>query len=518
MSRNKKVSNSRNIILAVLIVLAAILIIVFLIFGKYFKTHFFPKTTVNSVDVSLMTAEDLRSELQNKADEYLLTITDRNGNKYHITGLDIDYTYNPIGEEESLLDAQSSYAWPIEIFKSHENDISETLTFDENKLADVVAALDCFSDENMVEPENAYLAETDTGYEIVSETQGSYLIYENAYAEILNAVNEGATELTLSDSDYKAAEITSDDANLNSCLTTINNYLNTEITYDLGDETEVLDAETIKEWVEIDTENNTVSLNEDMVASYAQYLASKYNTYADEREFTTHTGDTITIGGGDYGWIVDKSGEYETLLSELAEGTVTTREIVYQQRALYKGSDDIGDTYIEIDYTKQHLYYYEDGELVIDDDIVSGNLSKNNGSPDGIFKIVYKQSPAVLKGEDYESDVQYFMPFAYNVGIHDASWRSKFGGSEYLTSGSHGCINMDESTVKKLYELVDVGTPVIAYYTKAVELTSENAKISNAYSYVEPEEDEEESSTTTTTTSSTSNETTAEDDTAVANE
>ena len=115
--------------------------------------------------------------------------------------------------------------------------------------------------------------------------------------------------------------------------------------------------------------------------------------------------------------------------------------------------------------------------------MVSGNISKSNGSPDGVFKIVYKESPATLVGEDYQSEVTYFMPFAYNVGIHDADWRSSFGGEIYKTSGSHGCINVPKSAAKDLFEIVEKGTPVIAYYRDPVVLTAENAKISNAYSY-----------------------------------
>ena len=82
------------------------------------------------------------------------------------------------------------------------------------------------------------------------------------------------------------------------------------------------------------------------------------------------------------------------------------------------------------------------------------------------------------------------MPFAYNVGFHDASWRhGRFGGNIYKTSGSHGCINMPEDKAAKLYELVAVDTPVIAYYREPVKLTAENTKISNAYSYYDEEKE-----------------------------
>lgn len=167
------------------------------------------------------------------------------------------------------------------------------------------------------------------------------------------------------------------------------------------------------------------------------------------------------------------------------------REPEYSQRAQVEGFEDIGKTYLEIDYTKQHMWYYEDGQMILESDIVSGNIATGNGSPDGIFKIVYKQSPAVLKGEDYESNVDFFMPFAYNVGVHDASWRTEFGGEFYKTTGSHGCINAPREVAETLYQRMKVDTPVVAYYREPVELTAENCKISNAYSYVEPPEEEE---------------------------
>jgi hypothetical protein len=199
-------------------------------------------------------------------------------------------------------------------------------------------------------------------------------------------------------------------------------------------------------------------------------------------------GDTVVIGGGDYGWVIDKEAEAELLKENIMAGGTTQRQPVYSQTAVVEGLDDIGDTYLEIDYTNQHLYYYEEGVLMMDTEIVSGNIAKGNGSPDGIFKVVYKQSPAVLVGEDYESNVDYFIVFAYNVGVHDASWRDKFGGSIYKTSGSHGCVNVPRASVEKLYGMIENNTPVVAYYREKVELTSTSAQVSNAYSYVDSAE------------------------------
>lgn len=235
------------------------------------------------------------------------------------------------------------------------------------------------------------------------------------------------------------------------------------------------------------SDDGSVSIDDAKVTKYVQQLASKYNTFGRKRSFKTSSGDTIEIGGGDYGWVVSKKKEKAQLLSDLEGGKPVEREPVYEQTALYRGADDIGNTYIEIDYTKQHMWYYKDGALQMESDFVSGNLARQNGSVDGVYKIVYKQRNATLVGEGYSSPVSYFMPFAYNIGIHDASWRDTFGGTIYKTSGSHGCINVPPAFAEQLFNAVDKGTPVVAYYREAVTLTNNAAKMSNAYSYVAPD-------------------------------
>ena len=78
----------------------------------------------------------------------------------------------------------------------------------------------------------------------------------------------------------------------------------------------------------------------------------------------------------------------------------------------------------------------------MESDFVSGNLSKGWGTPAGTYPLTYKQRNAVLKGEGYRTPVDYWMPFNGGIGMHDATWRSSFGGTIYKTGGSHGCINL----------------------------------------------------------------------------
>ncbi|MFR8861258.1 MAG: L,D-transpeptidase [Coprococcus eutactus] len=169
----------------------------------------------------------------------------------------------------------------------------------------------------------------------------------------------------------------------------------------------------------------------------------------------------MTIYGGNYGWWVDNAAEKEMILEDLKAGKDVTRRRFIPRRLTSHGENDYGNTYVEINLTAlQHLFFYKNGSLVVESDFVSGNLAKNHGTPSSSLGVTYKAKDAVLRGEDYESPVSFWMPFNGGVGMHDASWRSTFGGTIYK-SGSHGCINLPYSAAKTIYENIEAGYPVL---------------------------------------------------------
>ncbi|MDD7176708.1 MAG: peptidoglycan binding domain-containing protein [Lachnospiraceae bacterium] len=468
-----------GVTLALLITLGT----VFLVRANHYKTHFFPGTVMSGVDVSELTAEEANEKVSRFVADYLLTIYARDDQKYYIEGPSIGYSYMPNGEIEQILERQDAYDWIKQRKDTKEQEIDLATTFDQQQLEKELAALPCMQTDQMVAPEDAKIAWVDDSYQLVPEVMGTTLKSDEVLRLVTQAVENGDTSVELYDH-YVDPEIRSDDPQLNACMDNIEKYYGTSITYTFGNEEPFeLTSEMIQAWLAVD-EDYQVRVDDEKVTNFVQQMASKYNTYGDVRDFKTSLGDKVKIGGGDYGWVIDKDKEKAQIYEDLAKGGQIEREPVYQQVAKDYGAYDIGSTYVEIDYTNQHLWYYDKGNLVVDTDIVSGNLSRWNGSPDGIYKIVYKQRNATLVGEGYSSPVDYFMPFAYNVGIHDASWRNKFGEQIYLTAGSHGCINVPPAIAEKLYETLAVDTPVIAYYREKVYLTAENARISNAYSYI----------------------------------
>ncbi len=463
--------------------------------GFFYTSHFFPKTTLGGIPCGNKTAAYVEKKNITNAKEYLLTITDRKESQFSLKGSDFGYEYDALGEEAALLKKQKAFAWPAALLKSHNLELARSFTYDEQALEELLDTLPLFDEEYINAPVDAHLDITGDDYKVVKESEGNQPIPDIMKTEIKAAIENQKTRLTLSDSCYEKPNIYADDPSITKVAEQIDKFTASTVHYEIDGADENVDKKQILAFLDIG-EDGSVSLNDAKITQYVQHLASTYNTYGDVRKFKTSKKDTVKIGGGDYGWVIDKTKEKEQLLADLTGGVPVEREPIYEQRAAQSGLDDIGDTYIELDYTNQHLWYYKDGKLVTDTDIVSGNINRGNGSPDGVYKIVYKERNATLIGENYASDVKYFMPFAYNVGIHDASWRhGKFGEEIYKTNGSHGCINVPEDIAEKLFETVETGTPVIAYYREPVKLTAENARISNAYSYVDPEKEQSQDNT-----------------------
>lgn len=126
---------------------------------------------------------------------------------------------------------------------------------------------------------------------------------------------------------------------------------------------------------------------------------------------------------------------------------------------------NVGTTYIEIDIDMQHMWYFEDGKLMVSTPIVTGS-KYGWDTTTGLFDVYNKESPARLVGETWDTNVNYWMAVTYDgIGIHDSTWRYdyEYGGNTYTYNGSHGCINTPYYKVQEMYELVEIGTPVVIY-------------------------------------------------------
>ena len=126
-------------------------------------------------------------------------------------------------------------------------------------------------------------------------------------------------------------------------------------------------------------------------------------------------------------------------------------------------------TYVFVSISNQQVTYFVDGEVVLTCPVVTGNPYDDHATPTGTYTLNYKSRNTKLvgrenNGDEYESFVNYWMAFiGASVGLHDATWRSSFGGTIYKGGGSHGCVNMPYWAAAELYEMITPGTPILVY-------------------------------------------------------
>ena len=442
----------------------------------YFSNRFFEGTWINGIDCSQKTAYEVEELMKEKLSEYSIEVSSRDVAAQTIKGEEIDYKYMSTGEILQLLRKQKPYEWVKGLYEQKSYTVDENVGYNKTLLQEQLKSLNCAQAENQTEPENAYVAFQNNAFVIVPETEGSKLNIKEAY-KVLNAAveaNESAIDFSNTPEVYVSAAVTKDDPELQAALEACNNYTKASITYTFGDQSTTLDGNTIKDWLQFDEKGQLIwddNSFQQHVAEYVAQLAATYDTVGTEREFQATSGRTVYVSSSVYGWKIDQAAEAAQLSQEIQSGTQTTREPIYAQTANAYGVNDLGNTYIEVDLSEQHMYYYQDGADIFESDFVSGNMSyADRQTHAGIFTLYYKKSPDVLKGGQkgtanyYEQPVQYWMPFDGGIGFHDANWRDDFGGDIYLTSGSHGCINLPPENAAVLYDLIQYDVPIVCFY------------------------------------------------------
>lgn len=434
-----------------------------------YRNTYLPHTVINGINVSGRTPKEARDMISSGIRSYSLVLKLRDGTSRSVAGADMGLHTQFDGSLEEIIRQQNPYAWPRYLLKGPDYNIQTIIAFDEEALENKLGKLDCFDPANITMPTDAYVSDyvSGQGYSIIPETEGNEPDMERVKTAAAQHVKSLEKEMDLDALGcYKEPSIRAGNSSLVAARDARNHYVNLVVTYTFGSTSQILDGNTIHQWLVSDGGN--VSLDHDKIADYVRDLASKYNTAYKKRLFKTSYGQTVEVSGY-YGWRINQTAETKELTKILESGKNAEREPVYAQTAASHGAEDYGGTYAEVNLTAQHLFLYKDGEKILESDFVSGNIFKGHTTPPGIFSITYKQKDAILKGQGYASPVKYWMPFNGGIGFHDASWRSSFGGSIYKSGGSHGCVNMPYGTAEQLFQYVYTGMPVICYNLPGTE-------------------------------------------------
>lgn len=298
--------------------------------------------------------------------------------------------------------------------------------------------------ENGVVSEDAYIAQNDETYYIVPEVVGTIIDVNRLIDDI------GSSTLDVNDYKIKPSVISAD---LEETCNSLINYVNWSVAYDNGS---VIKAS--KDSVTYSKDEGII-LNYDFLNEMTDSIADEYDTVGSPRTFTTNSGEIIEVKGGTWGSIVNKEDELNFLKSSFETCTsVRNRRPTFEYER-----EAFGDTYIEVSIEDQHMWLYKNGVLVSDSNVVTGTKSRHD-TPTGAYFISERKKGKYLTGDTYRTWVDRWMRITnQGHGLHDASWRGRFGGNIYEYDGSHGCINLPHKYACELYERVYWGMPVVIY-------------------------------------------------------
>lgn len=439
-----------------------------------YKTCFLPGTIVDGMDVTGKTAAEVEDAIMEQLKGYKLTINGREDLSESITGEEVGLYAEFDDTLAKAIAAQKPMEWGKYRFGKSVNEVNTDalIRYNDEMLGEAVDSLSCMDKENMREPQDAKISDyTSGGYTIIKEDEGTELLEDKVKEAVAAAVMSLAESVDLEEQGcYVSPSTTSEDEALKTACETMNKYVGARITYQFGDKSETLSGDEIHNWLTVN--GTSVRINEGKATEYVKKLAASYDTAYKAKSLKTSYGKTVSITGGSYGYKINQAKEAATLVSLIKNGEQTSREPEYSQKGASRTGNDYGNTYVEINLTAQHLYFYVKGKLVVQSDFVSGNAAKGWSTPAGAYSITYKQRNATLKGQGYATPVSYWMPFNGGIGLHDANWRKTFGGTIYKTNGSHGCVNLPPAVAKTIYENISAGDPVLCYHLDGTESAS----------------------------------------------
>ncbi len=417
-------------------------------------------TSINGMDVSRMTVSEVVRSMSAVADKYKFRMDFRDGT-YEIAARDIDLRYNrKTGLRKMMWQQLRSDGQQLEFYEP------DLFVYDENKLEAMLEACEELRPEHMTPPENASM--------YYDKEADKFVLEAGAPGTLLNpAAVAGRAEKCI---DFLVRELDVDELGFyEEAVLTPDGPLSSEVLAEADALTDV-DVEYLFHDAETERVNRKllapmISLNKQLEPEIDQQQLKKAIRKMTERHaveeatifFETTDGDEIPFTYTAEDDAVDQKKLLKDIMKCIAGKKHEERAVAYTGEAA-ENDNNFGGNYIEVDLSEQMLYLYKDGKMVMSTEIVSGSTRKRSRmTPTGVYRVYSMLRNVTLKGDDYESKVSYWMPFRGGYGLHDATWRSYFGGSIYQYNGSHGCVNMPLDKARELYETIDVGYRVVVY-------------------------------------------------------
>lgn len=472
-SEPKKRSKLPLIIPLVLLAVAALVY-----FGGVAAFHvvFMPGTILDGTDVSLRHADEVAEEKATAFSGYQVHITG-DGVDVTVTAEQVGLAYDGETYAQEAIEATKPWAWPLTLM-SRERDVTaeSAIVFDREALLALFEPFKSAARDSVASlGGKAVVFDAESGSYGVDPSLTAQYLDDEALVEVLTQAFLSQTpEVSLGQE-----QLSGMDDPLHAAADTANSYLKAAGT------TLTLNGETVAEvtrdlivgWMTV-SDDLTVSLDTSAAAAWATESMGRLNTVGSERTYTRPDGKQVTVSGGSYGWKVSESGVAEALAAAVEAKAPQAIEVPFDQSGQVvpdDGGRDWGQRYIDVDLSEQYVRMYgDDGSIIWESACVTGDVAREYQTPTGVNVVNRnKARDQTLYGldydedgePDYESHVDYWIPFVGNlIALHDADWRSNFGGTINQYNGSHGCINLPVDKAAQLYDLAQIGDVVVVHY------------------------------------------------------
>ena len=427
---------------------------------------YYPGTVINGKDYGFNSPTYVANEMYENPADFKFEIKFRDKTEV-ISGEKIGYKIDYKSYLDQIKREQNPFLW-IKTFWNEGYKIDRCITIDYKLLSSELDRLSELDESQMIEPENPKIVVNDDNkVEAVIENYGTKIERVPALKDkIADLIKSGGNSIDVEEEGFYAkSEYQIDSDRVQRCIKTCDKIVSLNIIYQYGDVDIPITSEQLFSTIRI-ADNYNCTVSKQKVGAVVESFSRLHDTYNRPRSFKTHSGKNIKINKGDYGWQIDCEKETEALYNDIIhyQNVSRTPEFAVSGYTYDEDDkDDIGSFYAEVDIENQHMYLIKNKKVILETDVVTGNVNLHRATPTGIYSVDYKQSPSVLRGEDYETKVTYWMPFNGGVGFHDATWRGSFGGQIYVGGGSHGCVNMPFTKAQELYAVIEEGMPVIVY-------------------------------------------------------
>jgi len=432
--------------------------------AAYFLNRVYPGVKVAGVSLGRLDRAEAESRLGRQLSGYQLDLT-VDGQHYQAKPEQLGANYNLDATYEAAFAVGRNLPFPVGLWSArHATPLLYAYQVDEGQLADFVNHLATAHSSAAVD---AVVTVVNGKVSVTPDQNGVGVNKQHLTLSLEEALADQQGQLSLPresiPADIKAADTTT-------TVSAAQKLMATQIELTYNDKTFVPSAAIIGSWLVFTKSGDqlTVTVDPAKVGGYVNGLGnSGINVDPKNHLINTVNGQVSGEEQGVEGTAIDTDSLVNQIVPAVNGGqtkiAITTHSVPF--KTVYNNTINLDfGRYIEINLSMQHLWVYQDHQVVFDSPITSGATGAGFPTVQGLFSVEAKQTDRNLNGYaigyNYNVYVQYWMPFYKDYGMHDASWRSSFGGQDYYYGGSHGCVNMPLESAAWIYNWADVGTPV----------------------------------------------------------